>query len=73
MNPVRMLTATPEQAAADVEGLLQAHGAPWRRVAVCCINMDAGTPDEAIRAMFDTVARYRGSADNPARRAYEIA
>jgi hypothetical protein len=35
--------------------------------------MDAGTPDEAIRAMFDTVARYRGSADNPARRAYEIA
>ncbi len=64
MNPVQMLTATPEQAAADAELLLQAHGEPYDRVAVCCINMDYGTPDEAIRAMFNTVTRYRGTPES---------
>ncbi len=48
-----------------------AHGAPWNRVAVCCINMDYGTPDEAIRAMFHTVARYRGRRDSGITKAYQ--
>ncbi len=73
LNPVRMLTATAEQAAADTEKVLAAHGAPWERVAVCCINMDYGTPDEAIRAIYQTVAHYRGERDSGLRRAYEIA
>ncbi|MEW5957291.1 MAG: uroporphyrinogen decarboxylase family protein [Chloroflexota bacterium] len=73
LNPVNMLTATPAEAAAAVEKLLAAHPAPWDRVAVCCINMDYGTPDEAIRAMFQTVARYRGERDSGLRRAYQIA
>jgi len=74
MNPVnKMLTATPEETAADVKSLLQAHGEPWDKVAVCCINMDYGTPDEAIRAMFNTVSRYRGAKENGAQAAYQIA
>ena len=52
--------------------LLQAHGEPWAKVGVCCINMDYGTADEAVRAMFETVARYRGNRDSGIRRAYEV-
>ncbi|MFQ5855470.1 MAG: hypothetical protein ACE5LU_07515 [Anaerolineae bacterium] len=73
LNPVKMLTATPEEVTTDVESLLQAHGAPWDKVAVCCINMDYGTPDEAIRAMFHTVAGCRGERDSDIRKAYQEA
>ena len=73
MNPVRMLTATPDQAATDVETLLQAHGPPWDRVALCCINMDYGTPDEAVRAMYGTVERYRGNRNSGIQRSYQLA
>jgi len=73
LNPVKMLTATPDEAAADVEMVLQAHGEPWPRVGVCCINMDYGTPDEAVRAMFETVARYRGARKSGLQQAYQVA
>jgi hypothetical protein len=73
MNPVKMLTATPDEAAADVETLLTAHGEPLNRVGVCCINMDYGTPDEAVRAMFQTVARYRGPRKSGLEQAYQVA
>jgi hypothetical protein len=73
LNPVRMRTATPEEATADTQALLQAHGAPWERVAVCCINMDYGTEDEAVRAMFHTVAGYRGQRDSRTQTAYRVA
>jgi hypothetical protein len=73
LNPVKMLDATPEESAADVEVLLEAHGAPWDRVAVCCINMDHGTPDEVVRAIFRTVARYRGDRDSGIPTAYQVA
>ncbi len=73
LNPVKMRTATPEEASADTEALLQAHGAPWDKVAVCCINMDDGTPDETIRAMFQTVARYRGERESGIQAAYRVA
>jgi hypothetical protein len=73
LNPVKMLTATPEEVTADVESLLQAHDAPWDKIAVCCINMDYGTPDQVVRAMFHTVARYRGERDSGIRKAYQEA
>ncbi len=58
LSPVRMLTCTPREIADDTENLLRtAH--PLDRVGVCCINMDAGTPDENIFAMFEVVERYR--------------
>jgi hypothetical protein len=58
LSPVRMLQCTPGEIAGDTEALLLAAG-PLERVGLCCINMDAGTPDENVRAMFDVIQRYR--------------
>lgn len=58
LSPVRMLKCTPEEVAADTEALLSAAG-PLDRVGVCCINMDYGTPDENIFAMYSVVEKYR--------------
>lgn len=58
LSPVRMLQATPHEIAADTENLLDAAG-PLENVGVCCINMDYGTPDENIFAMFEVVEKYR--------------
>lgn len=73
LDPVKMLKSTAEEATVEVEKLLEAHGEPWNKVGLCCINMDHGTPDEAIRAMFQTVARYRGDRDSGIQRAYQEA
>jgi hypothetical protein len=58
LNPVRMLTCTPDEIAADTDQLLKA-AAPLENAGVCCINMDHGTPDENIFAMAQVVERYR--------------
>jgi len=58
LNPVRMLTCTPQEIAEDTENLLSAAG-PLAQTGICCINMDAGTPDDNIFAMFDVIQRYR--------------
>ncbi len=58
LSPVRVATLSPAEVAADVEGLLRSSG-PLEQAAVCCINMDDKTPDENVRAIFDTVERYR--------------
>jgi hypothetical protein len=58
LNPVRMLQAKPGEIAQDTERLLLAAG-PLEQVGVCCINMDHGTPDDNIWAMFEVVQRYR--------------
>jgi uroporphyrinogen-III decarboxylase len=58
LNPVRMLQCTPQEIAADTEKLLVAAG-PLEQAGVCCINMDHGTPDDNIFAMFEVVQHYR--------------
>lgn len=58
LSPVRMLTCTPKEIAADTESLLHAAG-PLGLAGVCCINMDYGTPDENIFAMYEVVEKYR--------------
>ncbi len=58
LNPVRMLQCTPQEIAGDTDGLLRAVG-NLENVGVCCINMDHGTPDENIFAMFEVAERYR--------------
>ncbi len=58
LNPGRMLKSTPAEVAADTELLLRS-GTPLERAGVCCINMDADTPDENVWAMFAVVQRYR--------------
>jgi hypothetical protein len=73
LNPVRLRTATPEEVVSDTEALFRAHGAPWNKVAVCCINMDYGTSDEAVQAIFRTVAGHRGDRPSGIQKAYEVA
>jgi hypothetical protein len=58
LNPVRMLQGTPREIAEDTETLLLAAG-PLAQAGVCCINMDYGTPDDNLWAMFEVVQRYR--------------
>lgn len=58
LSPVRMLQCTPREIAGDTESLLLAAG-PLEQAGVCCINMDHGTPDDNIFAMFEVVQRYR--------------
>ena len=58
LNPVRMLQCTPREIAEDTEKLLMAAG-PLGQVGMCCINMDDGTPDDNIFAMFEVIERYR--------------
>jgi hypothetical protein len=61
LNPVRMLQETPADIAADTEKLLGAAAAAGAlgRVGLCCINMDYGTPDENLFAMYSVVEKYR--------------
>jgi uroporphyrinogen-III decarboxylase len=58
LNPVRMLQEGPQAIAGDTRGLLEAAG-PLKHVGVCCINMDYGTPDENVFAMFEVVEEFR--------------
>jgi hypothetical protein len=52
LNPVRMLQCDAEEIRRDTEELLVAEGTR-HNVGLCCINMDYGTPDENVRAMFE--------------------
>jgi uroporphyrinogen-III decarboxylase len=58
LSPMRMLQGTPQEIAGDTEKLLLAAG-PLEKVGICCINMDYGTPDDNVFAMFEVVQRYR--------------
>jgi hypothetical protein len=58
LSPIRMLQCTPPEIAQDTEKLLQAAG-PLEKTGVCCINLDHGTPDENLFAMFEIIQRYR--------------
>lgn len=58
LSPVRMLTCTAEEIAADTDSLLRAAG-PLELAGVCCINMDYGTPDENLFAMYEVIEKYR--------------
>jgi uroporphyrinogen-III decarboxylase len=61
LSPVRMLTCTPQEIANDAESLLRAAG-QLELAGVCCINMDYGTPDDNISAMYAVVERFRRDA-----------
>jgi uroporphyrinogen-III decarboxylase len=61
LNPVRMLQETPQTIADDTEKLLRAaaNAGALADIGLCCINMDYGTPDENLFAMYEVVERYR--------------
>jgi len=58
LSPIRMLQNSPAEIVADTEMLLQAAG-PLHKTGICCINMDYGTPDENLFAMYEVVEKYR--------------
>ena len=66
LSPIRMLQCTPAEVAADAERLLQAAG-PLDQVGLCCINMDYGTPDDNIFAVYEV----RGAVSAVWRIAYD--
>jgi hypothetical protein len=58
LNPARLRTQTPAGVRADVAALLDQAG-PLDRLALCCVAIDAATPDENVRAIFEVAGRYR--------------
>ena len=58
LNPVRISSQSRQQVVEDVESVLRTAG-PLEKAALCCINMDDKTPDENVRAIFETAAKYR--------------
>jgi hypothetical protein len=58
LDPARLRGQTPAQVRADVEWLLE-HAGSLDNVALCCVAMDAGTPDENVRAIFEVAECYR--------------
>jgi hypothetical protein len=57
MSPVRMLQSTEDQVYTEVNRALADCGRE-ANVGVCCINMDGGTPDGNVRAMFRAAADF---------------
>jgi hypothetical protein len=58
LNPARLRTQTPYRVQADVAWLLDQAG-PLDKLALCCIAMDSGTPDENVRALFEAAESHR--------------
>jgi len=61
LSPVRMLQCSSDEIYQDTIQLLQAAGLP-NLVGVCCVNMDAGTPDENVLAMVAAASDYAQQA-----------
>jgi hypothetical protein len=61
LSPVRLLGCTAEEARRDALELLRAAG---RRshVGLCSINMDYGTPDENVTAIFEAAREFAAGA-----------
>lgn len=57
LSPVRMMQESAETMYEDTLAALRAAGRA-RLVGVCCINMDADTPDDNVRAMFRAAEDY---------------
>ena len=57
MSPVHMLQSTASEIYDEALTLLRRCGRT-ANAGVCCINMDAGTPDENVKAMFAAAVEY---------------
>lgn len=67
LNPARLRAQTPAEVRSDVARLLEAAG-PSDKVALCCVAMDAATPDENVRAIFEAAEEYQYRAGRADRR-----
>lgn len=61
LSPVRLRAQTPDEVRKDVERLLDQAG-PLDKLALCCVSIDADTPDDNVRAIFEVAERYRRHA-----------
>jgi hypothetical protein len=57
LSPVRLLTCCVQNVYEDVWRLLDSAGGAIR-TAIVCVNIDYGTPDENVRAIFGAVKAY---------------
>lgn len=57
LSPVRLLQCGSEEIYQDTFSVLQSTNR-FVNVGICCINMDAGTPDENVRAIYHAVEDY---------------
>ena len=71
MDPVRMKASTAAETRDTLLALLEEHGEPLDLVAININNIDYGTPDECIRAVFSTLEEKRGGPSEEVRAAYE--
>ena len=58
LSPVKIKECTPQEVKNDIERLFN-QIKDLNKVGLCCINMDYGTPDENVAAIFETVEKYR--------------
>jgi len=58
LSPVRLRSQTPDEVRADAAQLLD-QGGPIDKLALCCVAIDADTPDDNVRAIFEVATRYR--------------
>jgi hypothetical protein len=58
---VRLLQESAQTVYGDALAALRA-AARTERVGVCCINMDSGTPDSNVEAIFEAAAGYSREA-----------
>ncbi|MFB0515032.1 MAG: uroporphyrinogen decarboxylase family protein [Candidatus Neomarinimicrobiota bacterium] len=58
LSPARMLSESKEEIENDIVNLMRNAG-PLQKTALCCVNLDYGTPDENIRTIFEVAERYR--------------
>jgi len=63
LNPVRLLQCNENEIQHDTHSLLK-KSKRIENVGVCCINMDAGTPDENVRSIFQAVSEYEDQFKN---------
>jgi uroporphyrinogen-III decarboxylase len=60
LSPVKLMTCTPDEVRSDMLRTLDQAGDP-AKVGFCCINMDHGTPEENVAAIFETARDLRNA------------
>jgi len=60
MNPVHLLENSADVVYGEAQEILRACGRT-RDVGVCCINMDGQTPDDNVRALFQSVRDFEAA------------
>lgn len=58
LSPVKIQKCSPREVREDLTRLLDQAG-DLSQVGICCINMEADTPDENVRTIFEVAEEYR--------------